>query len=277
MRRTTLNLALLVLLGIPLHAQCSDAGICALGHGPSLSRNQLFVAGQVGSSGSPDDLTFQAAQLKGRFQLGAATTITAVLPFGTVRGPLGSTTGLGDALLVLEQTLSEGGWGRFSGQLGARIATGQDDAGGLPQRYQLGLGSTDPLVGARFDALDWEAGLGYQRATSRSGNRAEPLKRGDDVLVHVGYRGQLGAFPASLQALAIQRLSKSNIRQPDGTLRSLPDSDRLQVNLAGSLSYPFSASLGVEARVALPLLKRLDNTDGLKRAWTFEGAISWRF
>ena len=98
-------------------------------------------------------------------------------------GPLGATTGLGDAILALELTLHEGSLGKVIAQAGARLATGDDDAAGLPQRYQRGLGSTDPLVGIRLDADTWEAGLGYQRASSRSG-LLEPLKRGDDLLVH---------------------------------------------------------------------------------------------
>lgn len=270
-------LALLCLGALPLLSQCSDAGVCTLGHGPSPLPNQVSLLGQVGRSGSPDDLQFQALKVQGRFQLRAGTALTVVLPFGTIRGPLGSTSGLGDALLVLEQTLGEGAWGRVSGQLGARLATGRDDADGLPQRYQLGLGSTDPMVGLRLDAGDWEAGLGYQRASRRSGNALEPLQRGDDLLVHGGLRGQLGTLPAGLQVMAIQRLGTSDLLRADGTRQSLPDSRRLQVNLVGSLAYPLAGGWSLEGRLALPLLQRPDNTDGLKRAWTFEAGVSWRF
>lgn len=277
MNRSHWALALALLLGFPLAAQCSDAGVCTLGHGPSPLPNQLSFSAQVGGSGSPDDLAAQAFKLQGRVQLRAGTALTAVLPFGRIRGPLGSTSGLGDAFLVLEQTLGEGAWGRVSGQVGARFPTGRDDVGGLPQRYQLGLGSTDPLLGLRLDGPAWEAGLGYQRATTRSGNRLEPLQRGDDLLVHVGYRGLLGTLPASLQALAIQRLGRSDLRRPDGSLQVIPDSDRLQVNLVGALTVPLARGWGLEARLALPLLQRPDNTDGLKRAWTLEGGVSWRF
>lgn len=274
--RRTLQI-LLLSSGLPLLSQCSDAGVCTLSHAPSTLQNRLSLTGQVGRSGSPDDLTFQALKLEGRFQVGTRTSVLAVVPFGRVSGPLGSTTGLGDAILALEHTFVEGAWGRFSAQLGARFATGQDDAKGLPQRYQVGLGSTDPLVGIRFDAADWEAGLGYQRASSRSGNTLQPLKRGDDFLLHAGIRGRLGRLPASLQALAIQRLGKSDIRLADRSLRTLPDSDRLQVNLVGGLAIPLSETWGMEGRLALPLLKRPDNTDGLKRALSLEWGISYRF
>lgn len=275
MRRALL--ALLCLGGLPLLSQCSDAGVCALSHGSFPARNQLRLAGQWGRSGSPDDLSFQALKLDGRLQLGDRAALIAVVPFGRVSGPQGATTGLGDAILALEATLHQGSLGKVIVQAGARLATGKDDADGLPQRYQLGLGSTDPILGVRLDADAWEAGLGYQRASSRSGNRIQSLKRGDDLLVHAGFRSSLGGYPVSLQALAIQRLGKSDIRLPDGSLQALPDTDRLQVNLVGGLSIPLSKTWSMEGRLALPLLKRPDNTDGLKRALSLEWGISYRF
>jgi len=270
-------LTLFCLVGLPLFSQCSDAGVCVLGHGLSPAQNQLRLTGQWGRSGSPDDLNFQALKLDGRFPLGDRATLIAVVPIGRVSGPLGSTTGLGDAILALEATLHQGSLGRVIAQAGARLATGEDDAEGLPQRYQSGLGSTDPIVGVRLEADSWEAGLGYQRASSRSRNRLQPLKRGDDLLVHVGFRSRLGSYPVSLQALAIQRLGKSDIRLPDGSLQVLPDTDRLQVNLVGGLSIPLSRAWAIEGRVALPLLKRPDNTDGLKRALSLEWGVSYPF
>ncbi len=266
-----------LLLGLPLAAQCSDAGVCALERSTSTPANRISLVGQYGRSGGADELTFQSLRVEGQFRLGPRTSVTAVLPYGRVSGPLGSTSGLGDAILVVEQSLAEGAWGRLSGQLGARFATGQDDAGGLPQRYQLSLGSTDPLVGFRFDAPRWEVGLGYQKAGARSGNGVEPLKRGDDLLLHLGGHGTLGRFGASLKAVAIQRLGESDVRQPDGSLRTLPESDRLQLNLVWGLSLPLAGGWSLESRFAQPLLKRPDNTDGLKRAITVELGASYRF
>jgi len=263
--------------GLPLLSQCSDAGVCALSHGPGPLQNRLSLVGQSGRSGSPDNLSFQGARLEGRFRLGTQTFLAASLPYGRVSGPLGSNTGLGDAILVVERSLVESAWGRFSAQLGARLATGEDDAKGLPQRYQLGLGSTDPLVGIRLDGNLWEAGLGYQRATRRSGNTLEPLRRADDLLLHASIRGSLWNMPVNLQALAIQRTGTSDLRRPDGTVVPLPDSDRLQVNLVGGVSLPLSPRWSMEGRLALPLLKRPDNTDGLKRAMSIDWGISYRF
>jgi hypothetical protein len=266
-----------LMLGLPLLAQCSDAGVCALERATHSPGNRVSLAGQYGRSGGPDDLTFQALRVEGQFRLGKRTSIAAVLPFGRVSGPMGSTSGLGDALFVVEQTLVEGVWGRLTGQLGLRFATGRDDAGGLPQRYQLSLGSHDPLVGLRFEAPRWDAGLGFQKAGARSANPVEPLRRGDDLLLHLGTHGPLGRFEASLKAVAIQRLGKSNVREADGSLRTLPESDRLQLNLVAGLSLPVSLRWSLEARFAQPLLKRPENTDGLKRAVTVELGATYRF
>ena len=277
--RTPASLCVLPLLlsTLPLAAQCYDAGICALERSPAAPENRISLVAQESRSGGADDLRFNAARLEGQFRLGARTALTVVLPYGRVSGPLGSTSGIGDAILVVDQTLAEVPWGRFTGQLGVRFATGRDDAGGLPQRYQAGLGGTDALLGFRFDATRWEAGLGYQKAGARSGNSVEPLKRGDDLLLHLGLRGSLGPFGATLKAVAIQKLQASDVRLPDGTLRSLPESDRLQVNLVGGVSLPLPGGWSVEARLAKPFLKRPDNTDGLKRAQTAELGATFRF
>jgi len=265
------------MLALPLLAQCSDAGVCALERATPTIGHRISLVGQYGRSGSQDDLTFQSLRLEGQFRLGPRTSLTAVLPFGRESGPYGSNSGLGDTILVVEQSLAEGTWGRLSGQLGARFATGEDDAAALPQRYQLGLGSTDPLVGLRLDAPNWELGLGYQKAGARSANGLESLKRGDDLLLHVGARGPLGLLEANLKAVAIQRLGRSDLREPDGSIRTLPDSDRLQVNLMGGLSLPLDRGWSLESRLALPLLKRPNNTDGLKRALTVELGATYRF
>lgn len=262
---------------LPLAAQCSDAGLCVLERVPEAGKHRLGLIGQVGRSGGAEDLTFQALRLEGQFHLGEGTALSLTLPFGNVRGPLGETSGVGDALAVVEQRLSQGPWGRFSGQVGLRLPTGRDDARGLPQRYQTGLGGTDVLLGVRWEGEAWEAGLGFQKAGRRSENAVDPLKRGDDLLLHLGLRGRVGPFEVQGKTLAIRRLQTSNVREPDGTLRALPESARLQVNLVGGVSLPLDARWSLESRVALPLLKRPDNTDGLKRAFTVEFGASYRF
>lgn len=267
----------LVWFAWPLWGQCSDAGICALDRAAPDGGNRLALIGQVGRSGSPEDLTFSVVQLEGQFRVGKRTTYTALLPWVRVRGPQGSTSGIGDAILGVSFAFAEGKWGSLSAQLGARFATGDDDQGGLPQCYQPGLGSTDPMAGLRWDGLAWEAGLGYQWARQRSGNSVGPLRRGDDLLAYGGTRGQLGGMAWGLKTLAIQRLSRSDVRDSHGRIVPVPDSGRLQVNLEGTLSWPMSRRWSLESRAAVPFLKRPDNTDGLKRALTVELGAAIRY
>lgn len=274
---TTSLKGLMCLLGMPLLAQCSDAGVCALERIPDAARRRISILGQYGRSGAPDDLTFQSLRIEGAIPLSDRTGLTFTVPFGRVRGPRGSTSGLGDAILVLERPLAAGPWGRLLGQLGARLPTGRDDAGGLPQRYQVGLGSVDALLGARWESDAWEAGLGYQKAGRPSGNTVEAVKRGDDQLVHLGGRTRLGSLQTRLKVVAIQRLRESEVREGNGPFRALAHSDRLQVNVVGGLSLPLAQRWSLDSRLALPLLQRPDNTDGLKRALTVELGASFRF
>ncbi|HJW34591.1 MAG TPA: hypothetical protein VJ505_14695, partial [Holophagaceae bacterium] len=147
----------------------------------------------------------------------------------------------------------------------------------LPQRYQLGLGGVDALLGARWEGAAWEAGIGYQKAGRRSGNSVDELKRGDDLLLHLGTRSQLGSLQSRLKVVTIQRLRETEGRAADGTRHPLAGTDRWQVNLIGELSLPVSERWSWGSRLALPLLKRPDNTDGLKRALTVELGASFRF
>lgn len=269
--------ALPLVLVQPLQGQCSDAGICRLNNAVQSSGWGLGLSLQSGASGQPDALQFRSVLLEAQAPLWSGGSLGVTVPFHRITGPLGQVSGLGDIVLVLDQQFLGGPTWAFSGQLGARLATGKADGEAqLPQAYQTGLGPSDLLAGLRLSLDAWAFGLGYQKAGGRSEHPTTRLQRGDDALGWIQWRLPQGAVTSTLKALAIQRLQASSILE-GGTFKEVPDSKRLQVNLSAQVAWRFRPGTDLVGEVAVPLLKRTQNIDGLKRANTVALGLRWQF
>ncbi len=262
-----------------MFAQCSDAGACATGRlspGPS---HRLALSSVEASSGGPDDLRFHTLRFEGQFHLTTSTQVLLTVPFVHIQGPLGSTQGLGDLIALIDYTFFSDATGAWAVQVGSRLATGQADRSAvLPQAYQAGLGPSDLILGVRGVWGNWQSGAAYQRAGGRSDNPITRLKRGDDVLLWASRGLSIGATELTLKALAVKRLTLSTVRDVNSAQEQfveVPKSDRLQLNLEAGLMHPLGRSLSLQAGAAIPFLKRSDNTDGLKRAWTITLGLAW--
>ena len=267
-------------------SQCSDAGACAVTpmrdeETDQAPRHSLALRYIFGSSGAPDDIAFHTLVAEAGAELFEGTRVSSRLPWTSIEGPLGSASGLGDLTIFLDQRLWQNSGMEFRAQAGVKLATGEDNAGGLPQAYQPGLGSNDLIFAVSFDAAPWSAAVGYQYATGRSGNSLIRLQRGDDLIARAGYRSSIDRFGIGIEAIAIQRLSESSVLDLAAsgaeTFRNVPGSDQLQVNILGSLSAPLSEHLRLVLLAAFPLLQREVNIDGLKRAMTLSAGIEANF
>lgn len=263
-----------------LGAQCSDAGACLAGR-PAASGHRMALLVQGGTSGAPDELDFRALRLDGVLQLRHGTRLSLSLPFVRIEGPRGRVAGLGDALLLAEQSLREAGSWRFAAQVGARLDTG-DDAGdpALPQAYQTGLGPADFIAGLKAGHGPWNGGLVWQKAGGRSRNPLTRLSRGDDLLAWFSRDHSWRRTDFTFKLLALQRLGRSSVLDAGvGPERFVdePESDRLQVNLGLEVFRPWRGGLGWTGRVEVPLLKRPSNVDGLKRQWSAALGLAWAF
>jgi hypothetical protein len=267
-------------------SQCSDAGACAVSpmrgeETDDVPKHTLALRYIYGSSGSPDDIAFHSLVAEAGAEVFAGTRVSSRLPWTSIEGPLGSASGLGDLTIFLDQRLWQYSGMEFRAQAGVKLATGEDNAGGLPQAYQPGLGSNDLIFGVSFDAAPWSAAVGYQHATGRSGNSLIRLERGDDLLARAGYRTSIDRYGIGIEAIAIQRLSESSVVDLAASggekFMNVPGSDQLQVNILGSLSAPLSEHLRLALLAAFPLLQRDVNIDGLKRALTLSAGIEASF
>jgi hypothetical protein len=267
-------------------AQCSDAGACAVtpmwGEETDRVPRHTFALWYIyGSSGAPDDIAFHTLVAEAGAEVFDGTRVSSRLPYTSIEGPLGSASGLGDLMLFLDQRIWQYSGMEFRAQAGVKLATGDDNAGGLPQAYQPGLGSSDLILGVSFDAAPWSTAVGYQHPAGRSENSLIRLQRGGDLLARAGYRTAIDRYGIGIEAIAIQRLSESSVIDLEAsgteTFMNVPGSDQLQVNILGSFSAPLSEHLRLALLAAFPLLQRDVNIDGLKRALTLTAGIEASF
>ena len=275
--RASIVFLILVVTGTSAFSQCSDAGVCAIGNDEPESQFSLSADLVYGKSKPEDDIRYSSLRIAANLRLSEALGISATLPYNRQTGPLGTVNGVGDLTLLLIQGLTEKPGSRLSLQAGVRVATADVNAGGLPQRYQSGLGTTDILLGMEYSAGSLTVAAGYQVSRGRSANSVDRLKRGDDVMLRGGYRMDAGALAIHGEVVLVKRLGLSSVRDTSvagqETFVDLPGSDQLQINLIARPTYQISRILVIEAYVAVPLLNRKVNVDGLTRVLTLGAGI----
>jgi hypothetical protein len=68
--------------------------------------------------------------------------------------------------------------------------------------------------------------------------------------------------------LAIKRLSESEFDYDGSAATKITNSDFFQLNIMGGLMFNLSPDFLVDFGIAIPMIKRDDNTDGTKREFT---------
>ena len=281
MRRPACLILLAGLLVGPhtLSAQCSDAGVCSIGHRSPQRQSTFSLEYLFGRTSKTDDITVHTVRLNAQFPLFSQSALTISIPYSGQSGPLGSVSGIGDLTVVWTQELWSTGGFRWSANFGGRIALADVNAGHLPQAYQSGLGTNDLLAGFACQNDEWNIALGYQLSRGRSANTTTRLRRGDDVLFSIGYSNSLGALRATGEILAIKRLDNSSVvnllsASPLPSYQDVPNSAQGQVNLVARADYPLSPIVTARAAIAVPLLKREVNVDGLTRSLTLTAGFA---
>ena len=261
-------------------AQCSDAGVCSVGHRVPLRQNIFSVEYLFGRTSKADDITIHTVRLNALLPLFSRSTLMVSIPYSGQSGPLGSVSGIGDLTAVWTQELWSAGGFRWSANLGGRIALADVNAGHLPQAYQSGLGTNDLLAGIACQNDQWNIALGYQFSRERSANTATRLRRGDDLLFSMGYSDDLGALRTTAEILAIKRLSNSSVvnmlsASPLPSYQDVPNSAQGQINLVARADYPITQVVTARVAIAVPLLKREVNVDGLTRSLTLTAGFAF--
>ena len=276
------TLLLLPVLSVKCFSQCSDAGVCQVGHLLNDEEESDFsfsFSYKNGYSSKDDDVTFHSFQLNPQYELFSGSKLALLIPYNFQSGPGGEANGLGDLILSWSQELFSNEVSSLNASFGLKFATGDENKNsGLPQIYQPGLGSNDLIFTIDYNYDGFSVGAGYQLVGGRNDKEGVKLKRGDDLLVRTSYIFSFDDFIVTPQLLLIKRLSKSSILDLSSSGESYVDvdkSDQLQLNLLAQLQYPVNERFSILAEAAVPFLKREVNIDGLTRAYSF--SIGLRF
>jgi hypothetical protein len=271
-------LFLLAALSINIYSQCSDAGICSIGgYSPEFS-NKIGLAYSFGKSGKEDDITYNAIILEGDFRLFEKTSLFLSLPFSSQSGPLGSASGPGDLLILINRFIIEDDF-NLNILGGVQTSIGDENKNQLPQKYQSTLGTTDFLFGTSLSYGNLFASAGFQLAGDRNENILR-LKRGNDVMLRLGGNYSFSdMFSGSLELISVKRLSESSIADSlnPNNFVNVPGSDNLQINIAASINYLPVEYLELQLFGAMPLKNRPVNVDGLTRAVTISAGLRYLF
>lgn len=262
-------------------AQCSDAGVCSIGGGEEQDHLLTFSTALSYGASSKEDLSFTDLHLGLQAAPREDVYLNISIPFRSMKGPLGSTSGIGDLLLAGRYSVWSTGDMFVSVEGGVRFATGPVNEGLLPQAYQPGLGTTDLLFGVLVMGDRWSASAGYQHAPGRSSNTVNQLRRGDDISMRGAYVFLEDDLIVRGEAILIHKLQTSEGRYPAPPASSLAfltgsisNTNQTQINLVGDVSYPLTNTIMLNVRAAMAMLSRPVNIDGLKRNFTLQAGLS---
>ncbi len=254
-------------------AQCSDAGVCAIGYAPQVveKKHSFDLLFRYGNSGKEDKIAYHNFELKAAISTFDQTSLLLSFPFYRLSsGPDGNANGVGDFMVFINQDLGNFIGLELSVLLGIRLATGNANASPeLPQAYQPGLGTNDIIFGLKYTAESYAISAGYQLVEDTfTNNTLTPIRRGDDFYLQFAYLFNLGDFGIKTDAQMIQRLTKTALKNPDDTVTELEKTDQMQVNFGAELNYELNDTYSLVGGFAFPLLKRETNIDGLTRVLT---------
>ncbi|RPI64944.1 MAG: hypothetical protein EHM44_02185, partial [Ignavibacteriales bacterium] len=128
MKNTILGLLMLILSGnsVLLIAQCSDAGVCSVGHTMDEDSDNIFnlnVGYKFGSSSNEDDVKFHSFQLGAVYNVLEKTSLQMSMPYNVQSGPLGDVNGVGDLLISVTQNFISHNNSSLDASIGAKFAT----------------------------------------------------------------------------------------------------------------------------------------------------------
>lgn len=277
MKNIIFSLLILIFSGnsVLLIAQCSDAGVCSVGHIMDDNKDNILninLGYKFGSSGKEDDVKYHSFLLGAVYNVLEKTAFQMSIPYNIQSGPLGDVKGIGDLLISVTQNFISQNNSSLDASIGAKFATGEDNADNLPMAYQSSLGSNDILFTINYNYKNIGFGVGYQLAGERNDNITK-LKRGDDLLLRASYNFLLDRLNITPQILFIKRLSESNIvnsasMAPMETYIDVENSDQAQLNLLTVIQYQIDNNYSLFADFAIPFIKREVNVDGLTRSFS---------
>jgi hypothetical protein len=272
-------------------AQCSDAGVCIIGHVQndsvknelstiSIGLNYGYSGKEKDINGALNDITISSGVLNADLSLSKRSRLMAGIPYTFISGPLGYNSGVGDLALLYSYKFIIKKIHSLIISIGGKLSVADvNTIDSLPQRYMPGLGTNDLIAGATYGYQYYSVSAGYQKVFGRSANVVTRLKRGDDFFFRAGYNQRIKQLIIKTEIFTIISIQKSSVLV-SGTTDTYTDvegSNEPQVNLLASAGYFFSNNVILNIEAAIPFLKRDYNYDGLKRTFTARASVSYLF
>ena len=290
---------LIILLLFPIFLNsygqgCSDAGACSIeslnfndaskteSHNLKLNIEQTFAAGEKFVFISQTTIGIQ-------YKLFKNSLIELRVPFIFTSGNLGHSSGVGDLLISINQTLLSTNKSRLNIILASRLKSNNADksfnGSALPMAYQTSLGTYDLIIGSIYSIPNWDFYFAYQHSFGGNNNgylindyslpdnqqyyESNQLKRGDDVYLR-GRRffNLKNGNQILANALFIYRVEKDEILKNDEYIH-LNGSEGLTVNLAVTYSKKLKKHRKLDFSLAFPVIDKDYRSDGLTRNVVF--------
>jgi hypothetical protein len=300
---TYLFLFLVYISGTSYAQGCSDAGVCSIGnlgsgdHG-STAKHRISVSETFGLSDTKGELTYIfSSGLESSFQIFPGTNIAFKISHQIATGKLATTTGFGNIIGSVSQTLYRKPGVEASINIGTAIPSNKSnlrkDGRGLPMEYQSSLGSYEILGGFNLVIRDWKFSLGYQHPFQRNENEflhsdwlenshaqnyfeSNQLKRGDDLFLRIEKAFQLKNSKIYVGMLPIFRIEEDEIIK-NGEPMPLNGSNQLTLNVNFTYERKIRDDLNLQLLIGNPVIAREIRADGLTRVVVLAVSISYNF
>lgn len=291
---------------------CSDAGFCTMG---AMKPSQIYtrqinfklrsaevIFGRGKTTLSPK---LNVVTLDLTFGINEKTSFQFKLPYQTVKGNLGQTSGLSDISYSFTRNMYSTEKFHINATLGGKIPTNKADLDNdvksehittglpagtstdLPMYYQTSLGSWDIVAGASFISQKWMFATGIQIALTENENDfrysqwanypsqedylfkhppANNLKRGTDIMFRAERAFHFSNLDIRLGLLPIIRISKDEILDPTTSERvKLDGTTGMALTALLNVAYHFNTNHSIKFLYGQKLTDRDVNPDGLTR------------
>lgn len=290
---------------------CSDAGFCTMG---AMKPSQIYTR-QINFKLRSAELSFgrgkttlspvlHVVTMDLTFGINEKTSFQFKLPYQTVKGNLGQTSGLSDISYSFTRNVYSTEQFHINATIGGKIPTNKSDLDSdvksehitsglpagtstdLPMYYQTSLGSVDFVAGASFISQKWMFATGIQMALTENENDfrfeqwanypdenylrdnflANNLKRGTDIMFRVERAFHYSNVDIRLGLLPIFRISKDEITDTATNERGkLDGTTGMALTALLNVAYHFNTNHSIKALYGKKLTDRDVNPDGLTR------------
>lgn len=315
MRNTFLLLAAAFHTEIVSAQGCSDAGVCTAGPMGAIAATadsseadesnhfaRLSYTYAIGEQG----VVIMQVQPEISWGLVNRLALQVKLPYVSASGNLGGNSGVGDLIATLNYAVIKNRNRNLTVVAGMRLPTGRfkparieqatfgNDARPLPVPYQVGLGTTDLLLGAQYRHGRWTGTLAYQHVLKQDNQsvfihrlwagvpeargyfESFALERANDAVARIQYAIPIKRFTLQPGLLGIYHLGRDSRMEEVGDeidwgiqrteRREITGSDGLTLNLTADARFRLNDAWALEASFGSPVIVREARPDGLTRA-----------